>query len=159
MKPPTSNAVHTNIAIGYVRVSTAEQAQDGVSLDIQRDKLRAYCRLNGIRLVDIKADEGISGATLERPGLQAALQAIERGVADTLIVVKLDRLTRSVRDLCSLVDRYFGQDRYHLLSVCGMVNTHTAAGRMMMLNLANYAQFERELLRERVLETMQHLKA
>ena len=86
---------HTNstkTAIGYVRVSTQEQATDGVSLDAQRDKLRAYCKVNGIRLIDIKADEGYSGSTLERPGLQAALQLVRRGRVNTLIVAKLDRL-------------------------------------------------------------------
>ena len=159
MRPPTHQDKNANLAIGYVRVSTQEQAQDGVSLDIQRDKIRAYCKSNDLRLIDIKADEGISGGTMERPALQAALAALDRGQANTLIVVKLDRLTRSVKDLCQLVDKYFSHEQYHLLSICGMINTHTAAGRMMMLNLANYAQFERELIRERTQEAINHLKA
>lgn len=95
---------HTNdtkTAIGYVRVSTQEQATDGVSLDAQRDKLRAYCRLHEIKLIDIKADEGISGSTLNRPGLQAARQMLRRGRANTLIVAKLDRLSRSLKDASS----------------------------------------------------------
>mgnify|MGYP000243396952 FL=1 len=159
MKTRTPHENGVRLAVGYVRVSTHEQAQDGVSLDVQRDKLRAYCKLHDIRLVDIKADEGISGGTIERPGLQAALRMLEIGKADTLIVAKLDRLTRSVKDLCMLVDKYFVPERYHLLSICGMVNTHTAAGRMMMLNLATYAQFEREIIRERTQEAITHLKA
>ncbi len=73
------NTNSTKTAIGYVRVSTQEQASDGVSLDAQRDKLRAYCKENGIRLIDIKADEGISGSTIERPGLKAALRMVKRG--------------------------------------------------------------------------------
>ena len=87
---------HTNgtqTAIGYVRVSTQEQVSEGVSLDAQRDRLRAYCKAYGIKLIDIKVDEGISGGTLERPGLQSALQLLRRGRANTLIVVKLDRLS------------------------------------------------------------------
>ena len=60
-------------AIGCVRVSTQDQATDGVGLDAQSDKLRADCKLSAIKLIDIKADEGMSGSTLERPGLQAAL--------------------------------------------------------------------------------------
>src|SRR4051794_5578892 len=56
----------TKTAIGYVRVSTQEQATEGVSLDAQRDRIRAYCRLHAIKLIDIKADEGISGGTLNR---------------------------------------------------------------------------------------------
>ncbi len=91
---------HTTVpqtAIGYVQVSTHEQASEGVSLDAQRDRLRAYCKLNSIKLIDIKADEGYSGSTLDRPGLQAALQMIRRGRANTLLVAKLDRLSRSLR--------------------------------------------------------------
>jgi site-specific DNA recombinase len=153
---------HTNstkTAIGYVRVSTQEQASDGVSLDAQRDKLRAYCKVNGIKLIDIKADEGYSGSTLDRPGLQAALQLIRRGRVNTLIVAKLDRLSRSLRDVCSLVEELFSDERNHLLSLCGMVNTHTPAGRMLMMNLANYNQFEREMIAERTRDALQHMKA
>ena len=75
MKAHTSHGNVTKTAIGYVRVSSQEQATEGVSLDAQRDRLRSYCRLNGIRLIDILSDEGISGSTLERPGLQAARMA------------------------------------------------------------------------------------
>ena len=153
----TTNSNKT--AIGYVRVSTQEQVTEGVSLDAQRDKLRAYCKFNGIKLIDIKADEGISGGTLERPGLQAALAILRRGTANTLVVVKLDRLSRSLRDVCTLVEDYFGNERYHLLSLCGMANTHSAAGRMVLMNLANYAQFEREMISERTRDALRHMKA
>ena len=146
-------------AVGYVRVSTQEQAAEGVSLDAQREKLRSYCRANGIRLIDIFADEGMSGSTLARSGLQAALRMVKRGHASTLIVVKLDRLSRSLRDVCSLMEDYFSDERFHLLSVCGMVNTHSAAGRMMMMNLANFSQFEREMIAERTRDALRHLKA
>lgn len=159
MHTRTQHENNTRIAVGYTRVSTLEQASEGVSLDAQRDKLKLYCKLHGITLLDIKADEGISGSTLERPGLQAALRMLERGRADTIVVAKLDRLTRSVRDLCFLVEQYFARDRFHLLSVCGMVNTHSAAGRMQMLTLANYAQFEREIISERTREAMHHMRA
>jgi DNA invertase Pin-like site-specific DNA recombinase len=84
---------------------------------------------------------------------------IKRGRANTLIVVKLDRLSRSLRDVCSLVEDYFVDERYHLLSVCGMVNTHSAAGRMLMMNLANFNQFEREMISERTRDALQHMKA
>jgi DNA invertase Pin-like site-specific DNA recombinase len=159
MQIHTSHADLTKTAIGYVRVSTQEQATEGVSLDAQREKLRAYCKANNIRLVDIVADEGISGSTLERPGLQAALRVIKRGRANTLIVAKLDRLSRSLRDVCTLVSDYFTDENHHLLSVCGLVNTHSAAGRMLLMNLANYNEFERAMISERTRETLQHLKA
>ncbi len=91
--------------------------------------------------------------------MQAALHMLGRGRANTLIVVKLDRLSRSLRDMCALVEDYFADERYHLLSVCGMVNTHTAAGRVLMMNLANFSQFERDLVSERTRDALQHLKA
>lgn len=159
MKAHTFHADRQQTAVGYIRVSTLEQVHDGVSLDAQRDKLRSYCKCMGIKLAEVFADEGISGGTMERPGLQAALRSLQRGRANTLVVVKLDRLTRSVKDLCTLVEDYFAKDPYDLISVCGMINTHTAAGRLMMLNLANYAQYERELISERTREAMQHMKA
>jgi DNA invertase Pin-like site-specific DNA recombinase len=81
MKTPTSHASVPKTAIGYVRVSTQEQATEGVSLGAQRDRLGAYCKANRIRLVDILADEGISGSTLERPALQAVRRMIRRGRA------------------------------------------------------------------------------
>jgi site-specific DNA recombinase len=159
MKAHTSHESRQQVAVGYIRVSTHEQAHEGVSLDAQRDKLRSYCKGMGIKLVEVFADEGISGGTMERPGLQDALRVLERGRANTLVVVKLDRLTRSVKDLCMLVEDYFSKDRYDLISLCGMVNTHTAAGRLMMMNVANYAQYERELISERTREARQHMKA
>lgn len=149
----------TKRAVGYVRVGTQEQATVGVSLDAQRDKLRAYCKLNDIALTDILADEGLSGSTMDRPGLQTALRMIRSGQASTLIVVKLDRLSRSLRDVCTLVEDFFSDERYHLLSVCGMVNTQSAVGRMLMMNLANFNQFEREMISERTRDALQHMKA
>ena len=128
-----------------------------MSLDAQRDRLTAYCKLHGIKLIDIKADEGISGSTLERPGLQAALQMLRRGRANTLIAAKLDRLFRLLRDVCALVDELFSDERYQLLSLCGMANTHSAAGQMVLLNLANYNQFEREVISERTRDALRHM--
>ena len=130
-----------------------------MSLDAQRDRLRTYCKLNAIKLIDIKADEGYSRSTLDRPGLQAALHMLRRGRANTLLVAKLDRLSRSLRDVCTLVDELFSDERTHLLSLCGMVNTHSAAGRMVLMNLANFCQFERELISERTRDALQHMKA
>jgi hypothetical protein len=71
----------------------------------------------------------------------------------------LDRLSRSLRDVCALVGDYFTDESYHLLSCCGMVNTHSAAGRMLLMNLANYNEFERAMISERTRETLQHMKA
>jgi DNA invertase Pin-like site-specific DNA recombinase len=85
--------------IAYLRVSTDKQADRGVSLDAQRAKLRAYAELYEPELVDVIVDAGYSAKSLDRPGLQRALAMLKVGDVEGLLVVKLDRLTRSVVDL------------------------------------------------------------
>src|SRR6266852_3864763 len=92
-------------AVGYVRVSTDQQAEHGISLESQQERLTAYVKLYELQLVDVVVDAGISAATLDRPGLKCALGMLKSGAADALLVVKLDRLTRSLRDLGTLVKR------------------------------------------------------
>lgn len=146
-------------AIGYVRVSTEQQADQGVSLEAQREKVRAYCDLYGFELARIEADEGASASTLNREGLQRALDALDDGEADALVVVKLDRLTRSVRDLDALLNRYFADGEHALVSVAEQVDTTTATGRMILNVLMSVSQWEREVIGERTSAALQHKKA
>lgn len=145
-------------AIGYVRVSTEEQATQGVSLDAQTDKIQAYASLYDIELLEIITDAGVSAKTLERPGLEKALKMLEAGEAEALVIVKLDRLTRSVRDLDYLLEKYFA-DRFSLMSVGEQVDTRTAAGRLVLNVLMSVAQWERETIGERTSTALQHKKA
>lgn len=144
--------------VGYVRVSTDIQANEGVSLEAQSEKLKAYCKLHDVELIGIYKDEGLSAKSLERPGLQSALKALERGKANTLLVVKLDRLTRSLLDLDALIRGYFSKEQYHLLSVSESLDTRTAMGRFVLYILGLIAQWEREAIGERTREAMAHLK-
>jgi site-specific DNA recombinase len=147
-------------AIGYVRVSTDSQATDGVSLDAQTAKVRAYCDLYGIELAGIEVDAGVSASSLDRPGLSRALAALDAGTVDGLVVVKLDRLTRSVRDLDALLTRYFtGAGAKALVSVAEQVNTETAAGRMVLNVLVSISQWEREVIGERTSVAMRHMQS
>jgi len=136
-------------AVAYVRVSTEKQADEGVSLEAQRAKVEAYASLYGVELVGVEVDAGVSAKTLDRPGLQRALAALRSGSADALLVVKLDRLTRSVRDLADLVDGYFASGRWTLLSVSDQIDTRSAAGRLVLNVLASVGQWEREATGER----------
>lgn len=145
-------------AIGYVRVSTAGQADAGVSLDAQRVKVEQYCELYGLELVDVVTDAGASAKTLEREGLRNVLSRMEAGEAETLVVVKLDRLTRSVADLNVLLESYFA-DRFGLVSVSEQINTGTAAGRLVLNVLMSVSQWEREAISERTAAALQHKKA
>src|SRR5438445_10066813 len=95
-------AVTPTRVVGYVRVSLEKQANEGHSLPAQRRKLEDYAKLYELQLVDVVVDAGVSAKTLEREGLQRALAMLVAGQADALLVVKLDRLTRSVADLGEL---------------------------------------------------------
>lgn len=132
--------------VGYVRVSTEEQEASGLGLADQESKIRNYCDLYGLELVRIRTDAA-SGKDLRRPGIQAALEDLEAGEAEGLIVAKLDRLTRNVRDLGTLIGKYFG--RHDLVVVAEQVDTRTAGGRLMLNILVSVAQWEREAIGER----------
>lgn len=146
--------------VAYLRVSTEKQADFGVSLDAQREKARMYAELYDLELVEVVVDAGASAKTLDRPGLRRALQLLDEGAAEALLVVKLDRLTRSVRDLGELLDRYFARlSGPALLCVAEQVDTRSAAGRLVLNVLMSVAQWERETIGERTSAAMQHMKA
>jgi DNA invertase Pin-like site-specific DNA recombinase len=141
--------------IGYVRVSTDEQATNGVSLDAQRTKLEQYAALYELDLVEIIVDAGASAKSLKRDGLTEALARLDAGEAEGLLVAKLDRLTRSVKDLGSLLDDYF-RTKFSLLSVADQIDTSTAAGRLVLNVLASVSEWEREAIGERTSAALQH---
>jgi site-specific DNA recombinase len=145
--------------VAYLRVSTDKQADRGVSLDAQRAKVAAYAELYDLELVDVVVDAGASAKTLDRPGLERALTMLRRGEAEALLVVKLDRLTRSVRDLGELVERHFAPGKAALLSVGEQIDTRSAAGRLVLNVLASVSQWEREAIGERTAAAMQHKAA
>lgn len=143
-------------AIAYVRVSTEKQTDHGVSLQAQRTKLEQYATVYDLDLVDVVVDAGVSAKSLDRPGLSRALRALQRGEAEGLLVVKLDRLTRSVRDLGELVEGYFAKGDVALMSVSERIDTSTASGRLVLNVLASVSQWEREAVGERTSAAMQY---
>ena len=144
--------------IGYCRVSTEAQSSEGVSLAAQREKLVAYARALDLDLVEVIEDAGASAKTLARPGLTQALAMLKTGEAEGLLVSRLDRLTRSVRDLGALIDEYFAT-KFALLSVTDSIDTRTAAGRLCLNIMATVSQWEREAIGERTKDALGHLKA
>jgi len=143
-------------AVAYLRVSTEKQAEQGVSLEAQRTKVEAYAQLYELDLVDVVIDAGASAKTLDRPGLQKALEMLRAGQAEAFLVAKLDRLTRSVVHLGQLVEDYFAKDKWALLSVGEQIDTRSAAGRLVLNVLASVSQWEREAIGERTSAAMQH---
>jgi DNA invertase Pin-like site-specific DNA recombinase len=143
--------------IGYVRVSTEEQAKEGFSLGAQGSKLTGYAALYDVELVGVIEDAGVSAKSLDRPGLQKALAMLRNGEVEGILVAKLDRLTRSVRDLGTLLDEYFGERAGKcLLSVADQIDTRSAGGRLVLNVLMSVAQWEREAIGERTSAALQH---
>ena len=145
--------------VGYVRVSSDQQADAGHSLEAQRDRMAHFALAQGFELVAIEVDAGESAGSLERPGLQRALGRLDSFEASALLVVKLDRLTRSIRDLGELIDTYFKDGQNGLISMSESIDTSSAGGRLMLNILMSVAQWERETICERTKAVMQHLKA
>lgn len=145
----------TTRAVCYARVSSEEQATTGISLAAQETKLRAYCLALDIEVISVEIDAGVSAKSLNRPALQRALTTLRRGDADALVICKLDRLTRSVRDLGTLLDGYFAE-RFSLLSVGDSIDTRSAAGRLVLNLLTSVAAWEREAGGERVAAVLAH---
>lgn len=145
--------------IGYVRVSTEEQADSGLGLDAQRDAIAAACASRGWELARVAADEGLSGKSLEtRPGIRAAIADVEAGQADGVVVAKLDRLSRSLLDFASLMER--ARDRgWSVVALDLGVDTSTPAGEMMANVMATFAQYERRLIGQRTRDALAQKKA
>jgi site-specific DNA recombinase len=140
-------------ALGYVRVSTQEQATEGHGLAVQRKAIRDHCRRNGVRLVDILGDEGLSGSNGldDRHGLAEALARIEGGEAQQLVVYRYDRLARDLR-LQLTITNALEQKGAAVVSVCEPEVDGPDELRELVRNLlGSIAQYERAVIRGRML--------
>jgi len=144
-------------AIGYVRVSTTGQAEEGVSLEAQESKIKAWADLNGYSELVIHVDAGISGSRADnREGLQVALRAVGKG--DALVVYSLSRLARSTKDTLEIAE-YLMKRQSDLVSLSEKIDTTTAAGKMVFRMLAVLSEFERDQIAERTKAAMCHKKS
>ena len=144
-------------AIGYIRVSTEQQADEGISLAAQRAKITAWCELNDYELVAIYEDAGISGKTVsKRPQLQAALAGMKKGMA--LVVYSLSRLARSTKNCIEIADelKSTGSD---LVSLTEKIDTSSAMGEFFFTLIAALGQMERKVIGERTKAALAHKKA
>jgi DNA invertase Pin-like site-specific DNA recombinase len=132
--------------LGYARVSTVEQAQTGYSLDAQATAICGECERRGWALLETIVDEGESGGSLDRPGLERALEAIAHGDASGLVVAKLDRLSRSVVDFARLVEWFEREADATLVALDLGVDTSSPGGRLVANVFASVAQWERETI-------------
>ncbi len=144
-------------AIGYARVSTSDQADFGVSLDAQTEKVRSWCQVHGYELARVLVDRGLSGGRCDnRPALQEALRTIQAG--DSLVVYSLSRLARSTRDTLMIAETLErrGAD---LVSLSERIDTTSSTGKMVFRMLAVLSEFERDVISERTSMAMRHLRA
>lgn len=141
----------------YIRVSTDRQAEEGYSLGIQEEKLRAY--ISTLVEEDIEfeviSDDGYSGGDLERPGIQRIIEEAESGGITHVVVMKLDRLSRSLKDTMHLIEDVFLPNNVAFISLYESFDTSTPFGRAMIGILSVFAQFERENIFERTRSGMQ----
>ena len=150
---------NTKIAYGYARVSTSEQADTGLSISAQVERMKGIPIVKpDVRLVGVYEDAGESGSNLDRPQLQLLLELCRNQQADMVIVSKLDRLTRSVSDLYHLFD-FFDAHDVTLVSLNEGLDTKTATGRLVIGVMATVSQWERETISERTRESLAHLRS
>jgi DNA invertase Pin-like site-specific DNA recombinase len=144
--------------VGYVRVSTDKQAERGISLEAQAERIRAMALVQGAELSDIIVESGESAKSLNRPGMTNLLELVDAGKLKAVIVAKLDRLTRSVKDLCELLER-FERKGVALVSVAESLDTGSAAGRLVLSIMAAVSQWEREAIGERTRDALHHKRS
>jgi DNA invertase Pin-like site-specific DNA recombinase len=141
-----------NQAVGYIRVSTDKQADLGVSLESQHERLQAYCDMQGLELASIIREEGVSAsiALSDRPGGGELLTTLRKGVQHVL-AIKLDRLFRNAEDCLRQTAEWDRQGvTLHVLDMGGStMNTASAMGRMFLTLTAAFAELERNLIAER----------
>lgn len=134
----------------YVRVSTQDQAEEGYSIEEQISKLEKYCDIKDWHVYEIYKDPGFTGSTIDRPGMKKLIRDANYGKFDTVLVYKLDRLSRSQKDTLYLIEDVFIERKVDFVSLSENFDTSTAFGKAMIGILSVFAQLEREQITERM---------
>jgi DNA invertase Pin-like site-specific DNA recombinase len=139
----------------YARVSTTHHDQKP---ELQIEEMRRYCLMKGWHIQEEIIDHGYSGSTDARPGLKKLLGMVKNREVDTIIVLKLDRLFRSLRHLVITLDEW--QDKgITFIAIKDQVDYTTSTGRFFVQLLGCLGEFEKSLLRERTIMGLEHAKA
>ena len=142
--------ITTNKVAIYVRVSTTNQAEEGYSIDEQKDKLSSYCDIKDWSVYKVYTDGGFSGSNTNRPALEKLIKDAKKRKFDTVLVYKLDRLSRSQKDTLYLIEDIFIKNNIAFLSLQENFDTSTPFGKAMIGLLSVFAQLEREQIKERM---------
>lgn len=143
--------MQTNKVAIYVRVSTNTQAEEGYSIDEQVDKLSSYCKIKNWQVYDVYKDGGFTGSNTHRPALERLIKEAENKAFDTVLVYKLDRLSRSQKDTLYLIEDVFLANDIDFVSLLENFDTSTPFGKAMIGILSVFAQLEREQIKERMM--------
>lgn len=134
----------------YVRVSTTSQMEEGYSIEEQKAKLESYCDIKDWHIYKVYTDGGFSGSTTERPALEQLIKDAQSKLFDTVLVYKLDRLSRSQKDTLYLIEDVFLKNNIEFVSLLENFDTSTPFGRAVIGLLSVFAQLEREQIKERM---------
>lgn len=149
-------------AIGYIRVSTQEQANSGLSLESQRQRIEDYCKLRDLELVEILSDEGVSGGKnlATRPGGAKVVEWVKTKTIGAVVITKLDRAFRRAADCLNTIEPWLRRGcTLHILDLGGnAIDTSTAAGKFMLTTLAAAAEMERGFISERTKAALDIMK-
>jgi len=141
----------------YIRVSTDEQAREGVSLDAQEEYISSYAKSQGWEITGVFREE-YTGTSLKRPQLDNMIASIKSGKFDIVLVYKLDRLSRRQRDVWHLLEDVFESHGVGFKSITEPFETTTATGKAFLGMLAVFAQLERDTVVERTKAALNHKK-
>jgi len=145
-------------AVGYCRVSTEEQAQDGLSLDYQQSRIKAYAESQDWQFINFYVDAGYSGKDTNRPKYQRMINDLESGKADILVVLKLDRITRKQRDFLNLLEGVLEPAGIGFKSVQEPFDTSTGIGKAFIGMVSVFAQLEGDMISERTTSILRNKK-
>lgn len=147
----------TDRVVGYIRVSTVEQATQGAGMDAQRASILRACEYRGLTLTEIVADDGYSGKNMRRPGLERCMEMIRAGDVQGIVVTKLDRLSRSIKDFSDIMAAS-QRDGWRLIILEPDIDFSTPFGKLLANILASFAEFERDMISMRTKEGMAERK-
>ncbi len=152
-------------AIAYTRVSASEQAISDLSLESQQREVIAYAERSGVVIVSVLSDKDESASSLNRPAMSELLTHIDSGRIDAVIISKLDRLTRRIKDFMSLLQRMRkaqragGGEGIDLISSAESLDTGSATGQIVINIMDSVSQWDREVIGERTSAVLQELRA
>ena len=133
----------------YVRVSTQEQAKEGISISAQKERLIAFAKAKDFNITKIYADEGYSAGSMKRPMFQQLIQDAEKGLFSNILVYKVDRFSRNLKDLITILDD-FKNNGINFISATEPIDTTSAIGNAFMQIIGVFAELERGMVAERV---------